>query len=73
VFRIGGSVIRSGDSTPSSPITVNATRDGPIDDVELGTPERRPKSSAAGEQPGSPKSIASKDVGGDENVVGSQV
>jgi hypothetical protein len=62
VFQIGGSIIRSGTSTPSSPTTGNGTHDALVDHIELGHHVRQPDSGATSEQPSSSTSVTNRIV-----------
>lgn len=69
VFRIGGSVIQSGVSTPGSRTIVNGNQDDFIDRVQLGDYQQRSESGAVGEEPESPNQVANEDAGAKGSVI----
>lgn len=69
VFRIGGSIIQSGISTPSSPAVVATTQDSMTDQMELSEYVQRSESRTTDEQPGSIVGIADTDIEGRDTMI----
>ena len=61
VFRIGGSVIRSGENTPTSPPTASGTPDGKITEANS-LPEQKPGNTVPGEKSNPPTDDSRRNI-----------